>query len=117
MQERVVRQIRTLRAVWRGLETESQNDLNGHDGGNADTARKILRIYGASARPTDMDLAATGRALDITKKFEPSPALGEGLSEAPCRHSATITGAGQLNGLVSKNCPVEPRHMKPAVHR
>ena len=35
MQERVVREIRLLRAMWRALETESRNLLTGHEGGNA----------------------------------------------------------------------------------
>jgi hypothetical protein len=30
-----VREIRTLRAMWRALETELRNFLNGHEGGNA----------------------------------------------------------------------------------
>jgi len=34
IQERVVRQIRTLRAMWRGLETESRRNLTGHEEGN-----------------------------------------------------------------------------------
>ena len=34
VQERVVREIRTLRARWRGLETESRITLAGHEGGN-----------------------------------------------------------------------------------
>jgi hypothetical protein len=29
-----VREIRTLRARWRGLETEPRTSLNGHEGGN-----------------------------------------------------------------------------------
>ena len=35
MQERVVRQIRMLRAMRRGLETELRWLLHGHEGGNA----------------------------------------------------------------------------------
>jgi hypothetical protein len=35
MQERVVREIRMLRAMWRALETDSRSFLNGHEGGNA----------------------------------------------------------------------------------
>jgi hypothetical protein len=35
VQERVVREIRMLRAMWRALETESRSFLNGHEGGNA----------------------------------------------------------------------------------
>ncbi len=34
MQERVVREICTLRAMWRGLEAESRTSLHGHEGGN-----------------------------------------------------------------------------------
>ena len=30
-----MREIRTLRATWRALETESRSFLNGHEGGNA----------------------------------------------------------------------------------
>ena len=30
-----MREIRTLRAMWRALETELRNFLNGHEGGNA----------------------------------------------------------------------------------
>ena len=30
-----MREIRMLRAMWRALETESRNFLNGHEGGNA----------------------------------------------------------------------------------
>ena len=29
-----MREIRTLRAKWRGLETESRTTLHGHEGGN-----------------------------------------------------------------------------------
>ena len=29
-----MREIRTLRAMWRGLETESRTTLHGHEGGN-----------------------------------------------------------------------------------
>jgi len=35
VQERVVREIRTLRAMWRVLETELRKLLTGHEGGNA----------------------------------------------------------------------------------
>src|SRR3954463_14292946 len=55
MQERVVREIRTLRAMWRALETGSRQVLNGHEGGNP----------GHKPR---MSLRATAPVLDPTRK-------------------------------------------------
>src|SRR5438270_5750886 len=57
MQERVVREIRTLRAMWRALETGSRQVLNGHEGGNP----------GHKPR---MSLRATAPVLDPTRKEE-----------------------------------------------
>ena len=47
-----MREIRTLRAMWRELETELRNLLNGHAGGKTpDTASECPRSHRASSRP------------------------------------------------------------------
>src|SRR3954469_15529927 len=56
MQERVVREIRTLRAMWRALETGSRQVLNGHEGGNPGHKPRM------SLRATAPVLDPTGRA-------------------------------------------------------
>ena len=50
-----MREIRTLRAMWRVLETESRLLLNGHEGGNAGHSQGVA--YRATAPvldPTDI---------------------------------------------------------------
>jgi hypothetical protein len=51
VQERVVREIRTLRAMWRGLETESWTTLLGHEGGNPGHRQGETYHHRASPRP------------------------------------------------------------------
>jgi hypothetical protein len=51
VQERVVRQIRMLRARRRELETGLRRLLHGHAGGNPDTAKRLPTDYRASSRP------------------------------------------------------------------
>jgi hypothetical protein len=51
VQERVVRQIRMLRARRRELETGLRPLLHGHAGGNPDTAKERPTNYRASSRP------------------------------------------------------------------
>jgi hypothetical protein len=51
MQERVVRQIRMLRAMWRELETELRRLPHGHGRGNPETAKESPTDYRASSRP------------------------------------------------------------------
>ena len=47
-----MREIRTLRAMWRALETGPRQVLNGHEGGNPGyKPRMSLRANRASARP------------------------------------------------------------------
>jgi hypothetical protein len=47
-----VREIRTLRARWRELETESRTRLNGHAGGNPRYSQaNVLTDHRASSRP------------------------------------------------------------------
>ena len=54
-----MREIRTLRAMWRALETGSRQVLNGHEGGNP----------GHKPR---MSLRATAPVLDPTRGSSPS---------------------------------------------
>src|SRR3954463_13848029 len=57
MQERVVREIRTLRAMWRALETGSRQVLNGHGGGNpGHKPRMSLRATAPVLDPTAVRL-------------------------------------------------------------
>ena len=51
VQERVVRQIRMLRAMWRELETGLRPLLTGHEGETPDTAKERPSDYRASSRP------------------------------------------------------------------
>ena len=51
VQERVVRQIRTLRAMRRELETESRMLLHGHEGETLETAKETPTGHRASSRP------------------------------------------------------------------
>ena len=54
VQERVVREIRTLRAMWRVLETEPRQFLTGHEEGNLGyMPRKSLRATAPVPDPTD----------------------------------------------------------------
>jgi hypothetical protein len=47
-----VREIRTLRARWRELETEPRSLLNGHEGGNPGYSQaSVLTGHRASSRP------------------------------------------------------------------
>jgi len=47
-----VREIRTLRAKWRELETEPRTRLNGHEGGNPGNSQAgVLTGHRASSRP------------------------------------------------------------------
>ena len=46
-----MRQIRMLRAMWRELEKGLRRLLNGHAGGNPDTAKELPTGYRASSRP------------------------------------------------------------------
>ena len=46
-----MREIRTLRAMWRELETESRSVLNGNEGGNPDTDKAAPKGHRASSRP------------------------------------------------------------------
>jgi hypothetical protein len=50
-----VREIRMLRSMWRGLETESRLDLHGHERGNP-------------GHRQDHDLRTTAPALDPTRE-------------------------------------------------
>jgi hypothetical protein len=53
VQERLVREIRTLRAMWRALETGPQRILNGHEGVNlGHKPRKSLRATALAVDPT-----------------------------------------------------------------
>jgi len=51
VQERVVRQIRTLRAKWRELETGLRRLLGGHEGGNPGYRQGGSSDPRASSRP------------------------------------------------------------------
>ena len=52
MRERVVREIRMLRARWRELETELRTRLNGHAGRNPGNSQaNVLTGHRASSRP------------------------------------------------------------------
>src|SRR5262249_33744431 len=51
MQERVVRQIRMLRAMWRGPETDHGEFYTGTQGETPDTAKKLPTDLRASPRP------------------------------------------------------------------
>ena len=51
MQERVVRQLRMLRAMWRELETGLVLSYTGTQGETADTANERPTGYRASSRP------------------------------------------------------------------
>src|SRR3954451_3582786 len=58
MQECVVREIRTLRAMWRALETGSRQVLNGHEGGNpGHKPRMSLRATAPVLDPTNEEAA------------------------------------------------------------
>jgi len=46
-----VREIRTLRALWRGLETGSRTTLHGHEGGNPGYRQGETYDHRASPRP------------------------------------------------------------------
>jgi len=46
-----VREIRTLRAMWRALETGLRQLLNGHEEGNLSQAKEEPTGHRASARP------------------------------------------------------------------
>ena len=46
-----MRQIRMLRAMWRGLETGLRRLLHGHARGNPDTAKELPTDNRASSRP------------------------------------------------------------------
>ena len=47
-----MREIRTLRAMWRELETELRTRLNGHEGGNLGYGQaNVLTSHRASSRP------------------------------------------------------------------
>ena len=47
-----MREIRTLRAKWRELETEPRTRLNGHEGGNPGNSQAgVLTGHRASSRP------------------------------------------------------------------
>ena len=53
VQERVVREIRTLRAMWRVLETEPRQFLTGHEEGNLGyMPRRRLRATAPVPDPT-----------------------------------------------------------------
>ena len=54
-----MREIRTLRATWRGLETESRTTLGGHEGGNPRHRQGLaLRITAPVLDPTRCFLGA-----------------------------------------------------------
>src|SRR5262245_48185000 len=61
-------EIRLLRAMWRALETELGNFLNGHEGGNAGYSQGgFLRIYAPALDPTRcsrLERATAGRNLN-----------------------------------------------------
>ncbi len=47
-----MREIRMLRAMWRGLETEPRTTLHGHEGGNPGHSQgNVLTGHRASPRP------------------------------------------------------------------
>ena len=62
VQERVVRQIRMLRAMWRELETGLRHLLPGHEGETPDTAKESPKNYRASSRPYQVFLRLEKRA-------------------------------------------------------
>src|SRR3954452_12320862 len=76
MQERVVREIRTLRAMWRALETGSRQVLNGHEGGNpGHKPRMSLRATAPVLDPTNRRLrklqhSPTGYCLPHSSEVE-----------------------------------------------
>ncbi len=60
-----MREIRMLRSMWRGLETESRLDLHGHERGNP-------------GHRQDHDLRTTAPALDPTRSRPQGRAPGQG---------------------------------------
>src|SRR3954469_2654144 len=78
MQERVVREIRTLRAMWRALETGSRQVLNGHEGGNP----------GHKPR---MSLRATAPVLDPTSRSTQALCQGDRGAESTCLMPCTLS--------------------------
>ena len=53
MQERVVREIRMLRVMWRELETGSRTSLAGHEGGNSGYRQGVFyRVTAPALDPT-----------------------------------------------------------------
>ncbi len=63
-----MREIRTLRAMWRELETELRTLLNGHEGGNLGYGQaSVLTGHRASSRPYRV-LPLTGRRRNKQRK-------------------------------------------------
>jgi hypothetical protein len=76
-----VREIRTLRAMWRALETGSRQILNGHEEGNlGHKPRRGLRTAAPALDPTGKRRKCSGRA--CTPAFPQSPA--DAVDAEPC---------------------------------
>ncbi len=70
MQERVVREIRMLRLMWRELETGSRTSLAGHEGGNPGYRQGMFsRVTAPALDPTNLCLGLENlRNLEILAK-------------------------------------------------
>jgi hypothetical protein len=105
VQERVLRQIRTLRAMLRELETGLRRLLHWHAGETLDTANGPPTDYRASSRPyqsSACDVIIASAHADITCPSPPPPCLGSdfvtggGWITAPSGAKASFAVAGGI---------------------
>ena len=72
-----MREIRMLRSMWRGLETESRLGLHGHERGNPGHGQgHDLTDHRASPRPYHLDRDARGYKEGEKPDYYSSPARG-----------------------------------------
>src|SRR3954447_603516 len=104
MQERVVREIRTLRAMWRALETGSRQVLNGHEGGNpGHKPRMSLRATAPVLDPTRRQLSTIDR---IEATFGPAWGLPKWIQFFRPKTSGTRSLEGRDPTTQSRRYPL-----------
>ncbi len=92
MQERVVREIRTLRAKWWELETELRSLLNGHEGGNPGHGQaSVLMGHRASSRPY--------QPFRPTDRFLPAEGATSAKVLGPPRGPGGLSADGKVGGI------------------
>jgi hypothetical protein len=96
-----VREIRTLRAMWRALETGSRQVLNGHEGGNpGHKPRMSLRATAPVLDPTSYDRSEQSEQLACLLTWDACGAIYDAASAA----STAAKVSGLTFPLASKRC-------------